>query len=81
MQAKLPVLAVTDPNTDIGKVIAEGGFGWWCESNSVIGFSDQISLICNAGIDEAGNNGFEFMCRNYGADSAYSVVLEKITQQ
>ena len=32
MQAKIPVLAVTDPNTDIGKVIVEGGFGWWCES-------------------------------------------------
>ena len=23
---------MTDPNTDIGKVIVEGGFGWWCES-------------------------------------------------
>lgn len=33
MQAKLPVLAVTDSNTDIGKVIVDGGFGWWCESN------------------------------------------------
>lgn len=27
MQAKLPALAVTDPNTDIGKGIVEGGFG------------------------------------------------------
>ena len=32
MQAKVPVLACTDPNTDIGKVIKAGGFGWWCES-------------------------------------------------
>lgn len=33
MQAGIPVLACTDPNTDIGKVIVDGGFGWWCESN------------------------------------------------
>ena len=39
MQAKLPVLAVTDPNTDIGKVITVGGFGWWVESNDAELFS------------------------------------------
>ncbi|MBR5539197.1 MAG: glycosyltransferase family 4 protein, partial [Clostridia bacterium] len=32
MQAKIPVLACTDPNTDVGKVIEEGNFGVWCES-------------------------------------------------
>ena len=34
MQAKIPVLAVTDPNTDIGKDNVGGKFGWWCESNN-----------------------------------------------
>ena len=29
MQAGLPVLAATDPNTDIGQVITQGNFGWW----------------------------------------------------
>lgn len=38
MQAKVPVLAVTDINTDIGKIIVDGGFGWWCESNDVGAF-------------------------------------------
>ena len=33
MAAKLPIFACTDPNTDVGKVIVDGGFGWWCESN------------------------------------------------
>lgn len=28
MQVELPVLACTDPNPDVGKVITEGGFGW-----------------------------------------------------
>ena len=29
MQAGLPVLCCTDPNTDIGTVCMEGGFGWY----------------------------------------------------
>ena len=57
MQAKLPVLACTDPNTDIGNVITgidKNGnkthepFGWWCESddeNQVKKTIDQINSI------------------------------------
>jgi len=48
MQAGIPVLAATDPNTDIGKVIVEGGFGWWCESNDVQGFCGVVQQACDA---------------------------------
>lgn len=47
MQAKIPVLAVTDLNTDVGKVITEGRFGWWCPSNDVFKFYELIQLISN----------------------------------
>lgn len=45
MQAGLPVLACTDPNTDIGRVITKGGFGWWCESNNINAFADLVRDI------------------------------------
>ena len=45
MQAKLPVLAATDPNTDIGEVIKQGGFGWWCESNDTRAFSELVKKL------------------------------------
>ena len=45
MQAKLPVLACTDKNTDIGKVVVEGGFGWWCESNDVGEFGRVVERV------------------------------------
>lgn len=47
MQAKLPVLACTDVNTDIGQVIEEGNFGWWCFSNSTEDFGECIDTIQN----------------------------------
>lgn len=45
MQAGLPVLACTDKNTDVGKVIVEGEFGWWCESNNLSGFTEIIHSL------------------------------------
>lgn len=32
MNYRLPVIAATDKNTDVGKVIEDNGFGWWIES-------------------------------------------------
>ena len=31
----MPVLCATDPNTDIGTIAEENGYGYWCESNSL----------------------------------------------
>lgn len=45
MQAKIPVLACTDPNTDIGKVIVDGGFGWWCESDDTVTFVNIVEDV------------------------------------
>lgn len=42
MQARLPVIAVTDVNTDVGKEIVDGGFGWWCESNDSVRFGYEL---------------------------------------
>src|SRR5690554_5271802 len=47
MQASIPVLAATDVNTDIGKVIEEGKFGLWCESRDVDVFNQKIQQLCN----------------------------------
>ncbi len=47
MQVGLPVLACTDVNTDIGEVIVNDGFGWWCESLSAENVSKVILEIVN----------------------------------
>ncbi len=72
MQAKLPVLACTDPNTDIGKVITEGGFGWWCESNNVDAFAEKIKEIRSAGcsIGNMGEDGYRYLLEHYAASDA-----------
>ncbi|MDO5478759.1 MAG: glycosyltransferase family 4 protein, partial [Clostridia bacterium] len=57
MQSSMPVLSCTDPNTDVGKVIEEGGFGWSCESNSVEAFTDAVDKAIGANLAEMGAKG------------------------
>lgn len=65
MSAKLPVLAVTDTATDVGKVIVEGDFGWWCESDDIGKFKRLIGQCIKEDLGKKGDNAFEYLKKNY----------------
>ena len=71
MQAKLPVLAATDPNTDVGNVIVEGGFGWWCESNDLQGF---IRILLTDFDKAMGNISFDYLKKHYSVEESYRTI-------
>lgn len=75
MQSKLPVLAVTDPNTDIGRVIEENGFGWWCESNSVSDFDELIHQCVSEELQKKSERSFEYLNQHYTAKIGYSIIM------
>lgn len=75
MQAKIPVLACTDCNTDIGRIVVDNNFGWWCESNSEKAFNKKISEICLLkNIKEYGNYGFEYLKKEYSVKRSYDII-------
>ena len=76
MQAKLPVLAVTDPNTDIGKVIVDGGFGWWSESNDVEAFKTKVTEIAKSDLVTKGSNSRKYMLENYDVKDSYKIIMK-----
>ncbi len=80
MKAKVPVLAVTDPNTDVGKVIVDGGFGWWCESNATGEFKKIVANICQMDYEyfrDLGMRGYKELEINYNPEVAYKTIVEK----
>lgn len=74
MQAGLPVLACTDSNTDIGKVIVEGEFGWWCESNEESKFTDLVKRIIDKDTKLPGEKAYLSLVLNYGVDKQYEII-------
>lgn len=75
MQAKIPVLAVTDPNTDIGRVIVDGGFGWWCESNNVEAFQNLVGMILNENNERMIDNEWIYLGNKYSTETGYEIIM------
>jgi glycosyltransferase involved in cell wall biosynthesis len=78
MQAQLPVLACTDPNTDIGEIITEGGFGWWCRSDDVTGFCQSVEEAMRSDLPEMGRRGADYMEKNYHVRSGYDIIVSHL---
>lgn len=77
MQAGLAVLCCTDPNTDVGKVCVEGGFGWWCESNDSTAFGERVQQALVSDLLAMGQKGFAYLCEYYTADKACQAIMEQ----
>ena len=75
LEYKMPVLCVTDPNTDIGRIAVENGYGIWCESNSVDGFTIALENMLNSDSAVMGENGYRFLCENYLVDNTFSTII------
>ena len=78
MQAGLPVLAATDPNTDVGKVIVEGKFGWWCESNDANAFAANVEQATQENLASMRRAAQEFLQENYTTEHVYRQIMKRI---
>ncbi len=79
MQAELPVLACTDPNTDIGKVIVDGEFGWWCESNDTEAFKKCVDAAVSSDLKLLGKNSHNYLEEHYTSKNAFQTIISKIS--
>lgn len=76
MQARLPVLCCTDPNTDVGDVCQGGGFGWKCLSNDVSSFCTAVDSACAADREAMGAKSYEYLLANYTAEQGCRIIMK-----
>lgn len=78
LKFKMPVLCATDPNTDIGRIAEENGYGFWCESNSVESFSAILDKMLRSNRKAMGEKGYEFLKENYTIDNTYNAIMSHV---
>ena len=78
LQAKLPVLASTDPHTDIGTVIVQGGFGWWSESNDADLFAESVKAALSANTKALGEAGYKYLKDHYTVGLQYQTIMKSL---
>lgn len=74
MQAGLPVLACTDANTDIGQIIIDGRFGWWCNSDSQSNFATTVETACSSVKKEMGDHAYRILCEKYSTKEGFDII-------
>lgn len=73
-----PILAATDKNTDIGKTIMEGDFGFWCESGDSESFSKYLqTLASDAELrSRMGVNARRYLLEHFTASISADILLK-----
>ena len=77
MQASIPVLAATDVNTDIGKIIENGKFGFWCESADLLAFNQKVHELCDSNLrKQMSLNSRKYLEDNYTSTHSYEIIMK-----
>lgn len=83
MEFCLPVLAAIDKNTDLGKVIINGNFGWWCESKKPEDFTHIVDYICaqREVLADKGKNARKYLEEYYTARHTYEIIMKHFDKE
>lgn len=80
MQAKIPVIACTDPNTDLGEIIEEGQFGWSCLSNDADAFINAVHESLRSDLKAKGQLAYHYLVQNWDINHQYQIMTETINK-
>ena len=81
LENKMPILAATDINTDIGKIAEENGYGFWCESRNVEDFNNILEKYIRISAEDLksmGEKGYDFLKNNYTSEISYNAIMKHI---
>ena len=78
LENKMPVLCATDPNTDIGRIAEENGYGYWCPSNDVAAFTSILDKMIHSDRTAMGQKGYEYLCKNYLVQNTYEAIVKHL---
>ena len=80
LEYKIPIIAVTDVNTDIGIIAEKNGYGYYCESQWIEDFTACVNKYITAPetIREMGERGYQFLLDNYQVGNTYQKIISHI---
>ena len=79
LEMKMPVIAATDPNTDIGDVIEKANCGYKVISGNQSEMQIKLNkLLTEGNLKEFGDNAENLLKKEYLVEKSYNLIIEKI---
>lgn len=78
LEMRMPVIAATDKNSDIGDIIEKANCGYKVITGDIIKMNSVISKIfMKNNLEVMGNNGWNLLKSNYLVDFSYQLIINK----
>lgn len=81
MQAGLPIIAATDNNSDIGKVITKNKIGYWVSSENeedFVNIINEFTVTDSLELMKMCKNSYNFLTENYTSKHSYEIIINEI---
>ncbi len=79
LEYKMPIIAATDLNTDIGVLAEQNGYGLWSENGDMEGFAANVErILLPNNLSQMGQNGYNFLLANYTVEKSYEIIMQKV---
>lgn len=78
LEYKMPIIAATDVNTDIGSIAEANGYGYWCESVKPDDFTSCVDRMLASDIKGMGEKGHQYLKENYLVEHTYEAVVKHV---
>lgn len=78
LMEKKPIIAATDPNCDTGSIAEANGYGFWCPSNDVKAFTNNVDKMLKSNIALMGEVGYQYYLDNYTVEHTYSQIVKHL---
>lgn len=76
LEYKIPIIACTDPNCDVGSLAEVNGYGVYCPSNNVEAFTKAVDKMLAADIKAMGEKGYDFLQQNYTVQHTFDAIVK-----
>lgn len=78
LENSMPVITATDPNTDIGTIAEENGYGLKCLSGDIETMKQHIQYCCENAekVKGMGQKGYLFLKNNYTVQHSYDIITK-----
>ena len=81
LQYKIPVICATDPNTDMGRIAEDNGYGYWCESVKPEDFTALVDKMLKSDRKAMGEKGYQFLKENYLVEHTYGAIMKHFDEK
>jgi glycosyltransferase involved in cell wall biosynthesis len=79
LEMRMPVIAATDPNTDIGDIIEEAKCGYKVSAGDQTEMQKKIIAILNCDLKKLGDNAINLLNRKYTVEKSYMLIMNKLS--